>query len=356
MIYEDATDGIQHTAWQFREPHRFDPVVWGYDVADIQRFGNAIDDAWVEFDDLLGVLLKEFGPTGNVMVVSDHGFMPREMPSVYLDMNALLHNMRYLEFNEDGSVDFSRTTVYWSTRDLTNSFTDLSVNIDHSIDLSTATPSDLDRIVQQVTDDLMQLEINGGKPLFEYVTPIGANGERSIRVGLTRETMKKGQGRIINIGKKNMELDQYLRVVPDGSGRHDPFGMFVFSGPGMNKGQVVIAGAVHTVLNDLLGHLRGLSNHTLVESIFHLLGRFGIINPYTTYDVAPTLLYLADCPIPEYAVGSVMDRSISSELIKSRAIKYVEGYDYEQGATGGDYSDDMEQKLVERLKALGYVD
>jgi predicted AlkP superfamily phosphohydrolase/phosphomutase len=356
MIYEDATDGIQHTTWQYREPHRFDAKAWDYDVADIQRYGNAIDETWQEFDEVLGVLLSELGPNGTVMVVSDHGAMPREVPSVYIDMNALLHDMGYLEFNDDGSVDFNRTAVYWSTREITSSYTDLSINIDRETDSGTAKSSDLEGQVQQVTTDLLQLKINGEIPLFDYVIPIREDGASSVRVGLTYETMKKEQGRAIGIGHGSRELDRYLKVVPDGSGRHDPFGIFVFAGPGFRKGQVVAAGAVHTVLNDLLGHIRGLSQHPLIEFAFQLLERFGIINPYTTNDVTPTLLYLADCPIPEYAVGSVMARSLSRELKKSRAIKFVEGYHYEREETSGEFSEDAEQQVIERLRALGYVD
>jgi len=173
---------------------------------------------------------------------------------------------------------------------------------------------------------------------------------------LTDETMKMGSKRLIEIGERNQELNSYLKVVPDGSGRHDPFGIFVFSGPGIRKGQIVAAGALHTILNDLLGHIRGLSQNPLIEFVFHLLDRFGIINPYTTNDVAPTLLYLADCPIPEYGVGSVMARSLSRELQRTRAIKYVEWYSFERDETGGEYSEDSEQKVIERLRALGYVD
>jgi len=356
MVYEDATDGIQHTTWQYREPHRFDSKAWEYDVADIQRYGNSIDEAWEEFDEVLGVLRRELGPNGIVMVVSDHGARPREVPSVYIDMNALLHDLGYLEFHDDGSVDFSRTAVYWSTREITSSYADLSVNLDRNADLGAAKPSDLDGAVRQVTADLLRLKIDGERPLFDYVTPMRVDGARSIRAGLTYETMEMEQGRVIKVGEKSRELDRYLKVVPDGSGRHDPFGIFVFSGPGIRKGQVVAAGAVHTVLNDLLGHIRGLSQHSLVEIAFHMLERFGIINPYTTNDVAPTLLYLADCPIPTYAVGSVMARSLSRELKRSRAITYVEAYRYERYETGGEYAEDSEQQVIERLRALGYVD
>lgn len=357
LVYEDATDGIQHTAWQYREPARFDPEAWGYDVADIERYGNAIDEAWEEFDEVLGVLLEEFDQqNGIVMVVSDHGFMPREVPAVYLDMNALLHDLRYLEFNIDGSVDFGRTSVYWSTRDITSSFTDLSINLDQDSDQSRESLGDSENNFQQVVTDLEGLKINGGKPLFEYVTLLQEDGTKTIRVGLTDETMKKGPGRIIEVGKGGTELDAYLKVVPDGSGRHDPLGVFVCSGQGIRKGQIVAAGAVHTILNDLLGHLRGLSHNPLLEFVFHILDKCGLINPLTTNDVAPTLLYLLDCPIPEYRVGWVMDRILTKKHKSNRIIKFVEKYDYEPDETSGDYSEDLEQKVIDRLRGLGYVD
>lgn len=190
----------------------------------------------------------------------------------------------------------------------------------------------------------------------DSVTPMGEDGARSVRVGLTYETMKMGQGRLIKAEEESRELDRYLRVVPDGSGRHDPFGIFVLSGPGIRKGQVVAAGAVHTVLNDLLGYIRGLSQHPLLGISFYMLDRFGMINPTTTNDVTPTLLYLADCPIPECVAESVMSRSLSRKLRTTRAVKYVEAYSYERDETSVGYSEDSEQQVVERLRALGYID
>jgi hypothetical protein len=230
------------------------------------------------------------------------------------------------------------------------------VNNEAQTDRGEAGPVDLDEKVKQVAAELAQLKINSVKPLFDYVTPVSIDGASSIRVGLTYETMRMKTGRVIVIREKRWELNRYLKVVPDSSGRHDPFGIFVFSGPGIREGQVVAAGAVHTVLNDLLGHIRGLSRHPLLEIAFHLLERFGLVNPYTTNDVAPTLLYLADCPLPKYGVGSVMARSLSPKLTRARPVKFAAGYHYEPRESGEDCSQGSEQEIIERLKALGYVD
>jgi predicted AlkP superfamily phosphohydrolase/phosphomutase len=356
MVYEDATDGIQHTTWQYREPERFDATVWGYDLADVRRYGNAIDEAWEEFDKVLGDLLDEFDQNGIVMMASDHGFMPREAPAVYLDMNALLNDMGYLQFNDDGSVDFSRTIAYWSTREITSSYADLSLNHEKQTGSSEIRSIDLEEKVQQVAADLKRLTINDHEALFDYVTPLSINGTSSIRVGLTYETMRMGTERAIKVGPERRELNSYLKVVPDGSGRHDPFGIFVYSGPGIRAGGVVAAGAIHTILNDLLGHVRGLSQHPMLAVTFHLLERFGLLNPYTTNDVAPTLLYLADCPLPSYSAGAVMSRTLSPELKASRGVKYFTGYRFERGESRAEYSEESEQQIVEHLKALGYID
>jgi hypothetical protein len=92
-----------------------------------------------------------------------------------------------------------------------------------------------------------------------------------------------------------------------------------------------------------------------MELVLCVLERFGVINPYTTNDVTPTLLYLVDCPIPAYAVGSVMIRSLSKELKDARAVRY-QAYRYERDKVVEGYSEESEQQVVDRLRALGYVD
>ena len=276
--------------------------------------------------------------------------------SVYIVMNALLNDMGYLEFSDSGTVDFCRTAVYRATRELTSPYIDLSVNLERNMGLGTAKLTDPDGVVRQVAEDLLRLRINGKKPLFRYVTPMRAEHARFIRAGLTYETMEMAPGRIIWVGGEAREVDRYLKVVPGSSGRHDPFGVFVLSGPGIRKGRTVAAGAVHTILNDILGHVRGRFQHPWLETMFYVLDRFGIVNPYTTNDVAPTLFYLADCPIPRYAVGSVMTQYLSRDLTRSRAVRYTEAYLYEQHKTSEEYSEDSDQEVIERLRGLGYID
>jgi predicted AlkP superfamily phosphohydrolase/phosphomutase len=66
-----GTDKMQHYFWKFGDPSHPE-----YDQALADEFGNAIRDFFVRVDEVVGELVAEVGPETNVLVLSDHGFGP----------------------------------------------------------------------------------------------------------------------------------------------------------------------------------------------------------------------------------------------------------------------------------------
>ncbi len=78
--------------------------------------------------------------------------------------------------------------------------------------------------------------------------------------------------------------------------------------------------------------------------------------PREMYDVTPTLLYLLGEPVPEDMDGSVAVEAIAPAHLESHPVRTCEPWPTpeETGRESG-YTEDEEEKVEERLRALGYL-
>jgi hypothetical protein len=74
-------------------------------------------------------------------------------------------------------------------------------------------------------------------------------------------------------------------------------------------------------------------------------------------DLAPTILYLLDVPVPEDMDGRVLEAIISDDFLGSHPLQMVvENDSAVANAPESPYSAVEEEIISERLKALGYID
>ena len=73
-------------------------------------------------------------------------------------------------------------------------------------------------------------------------------------------------------------------------------------------------------------------------------------------DIAPTLLYLLDQPVPRDMDGRVLIDLFESEFIESHPIRYDSSLEDIAARRSGDYSKEEAEQVEERLKALGYIE
>lgn len=72
-VYLRGVDFVQHFFWKYSDPAPFADVT----PADIEAYGEVIDNYYVYTDTLLSRLLRALGDDVNVLLVADHGFQPR---------------------------------------------------------------------------------------------------------------------------------------------------------------------------------------------------------------------------------------------------------------------------------------
>jgi predicted AlkP superfamily phosphohydrolase/phosphomutase len=102
------------------------------------------------------------------------------------------------------------------------------------------------------------------------------------------------------------------------TGTHRPFGIFIAYGPQIKKGETV-SGATH-------------------------------------YDIAPTLLYLQDHPIPEDMDGKVLTGIFSEDHLSRFPIRYSTPPECPSKMSGVELDTEETRKVEERLRGLGYIE
>jgi predicted AlkP superfamily phosphohydrolase/phosphomutase len=83
--------------------------------------------------------------------------------------------------------------------------------------------------------------------------------------------------------------------------------------------------------------------------------RTGRLEGVEIADIAPTVLYLRDAPIPSDVDGAVLRNAFDPELLNARAAT-TGGSAVMEGDGDRAYSDEEEAEVRERLQALGYVE
>jgi hypothetical protein len=76
-------------------------------------------------------------------------------------------------------------------------------------------------------------------------------------------------------------------------------------------------------------------------------------------DLAPTLLYLLDCPIPKDMDGKVIEEAFKKDYLQAHAATYHDGDSSgpENGTPSNDtYSDQESEQVEKKLRALGYME
>jgi predicted AlkP superfamily phosphohydrolase/phosphomutase len=320
----DGVDKLQHLFWRYLDP----------DLAP--TLGSAregrVRDMCLEYfrrlDGVLAELLAAAGAETRVFFASDHGFGPTS--SVFY-ANVWLERQGYLSW-ADGTpkddwgnfaadrvkshvvgIDWSRTRAYA----LTPSSNGIFIRKAARPGLPGVDPRDYDSFRRELAARLL-----------EFADP--ATGRRIVRRVMTREEAFPGAASE-NAPDLTLVLDDYgflsvlnadtvVRQRPEPAGTHRPQGIFLAGGPGIAPGR---------------------------------------IEPLSIVDVAPALLFSLGLPVPADWEGRVPVECFDKAFLGSHPVRIGDPSVPPDGApaAGADrMSDEDEAKVLERLKALGYVE
>ncbi len=317
----DGIDKLQHFVWRFLDPACFpsSPSPWE------RKIRALCWDYFREIDHFLEELIGLAGPETHTVMVSDHGFSATEQIfylNTWLEQNGYLTWADGAEPEQPGKlgletmarrfyeVDWDRTSAY--------SPTPSGNGIYLSPDDSDCAPDDYLSSRQQLLEAL------------ERVTD-PATGEPVIKRIWTREEAFPGKHMTLapdlTLGLRDngfvsiLPSDEVLIPRVEPTGTHHPDGIFIAGGPDIRQG--ITAPALSIV------------------------------------DVAPTVLYTLGLPVPEDLEGRVAAEAFDRASLEARPVR-VEGLTQPpsplSGSTANSANEEDEAEVMQRLRALGYVE
>jgi len=354
MTVYDGSDRVQHFFWKyFDESHpRYTPD---------SPLAGAIEEYYKTVDRGIGRILDTVDDDCDIVVISDHGFESLSS-DIYIDewlveeeflsrrsessgekavddvlAATLKTGWRAMKrANLDGAVrsllpaswfqfgsdlqDESHRDIIWDETQVF--FTTLSgqalfVNLEETFDKGTVSRNQYDEVIEEVRNSLLSLQDpETGQELVEEVirSDEAFDGWRvdqgpDLIVRTVPDHTLKG-GRSDKLVRPSAQNDH------DRSGDHRTNGIFLATGPSFSTGSIEEASVL---------------------------------------DIAPTLLYLQDSPIPESMDGSVLTEALDDNVLGRREVRTTTQYG-QSNTDGRQWTDDEETELENRLSDMGYLD
>lgn len=356
MLHFLGTDRISHEFW-----HNLDPSHPQHNPDERARLGNVIQDFYQAVDKGLGKILDTLDEDTAIMIMSDHGFGPVKK---FINVNVwLLENgymklkrniftwLRYLifklGFNYDAlgrliinagfgkqakklgrakrenlqrkiflsldDVDWSRTTAYSM-----GNFGQIFLNLKGREPKGSVEPGEAaSELLADLTENLKKLaDPDTGKPVIEQL--------------FTPEDIYHGP---------HLSRSPDLMFVTDGM-EYKVMGLSDFSSPKVFEPVFGTTGH-HRMEGIFIGAGKNIKKGTWLENA-------------RIEDLAPTILYLLDQPIPRDMDGKILVELFNQEFTKNRTATYTDE-DMSDDDTQNPLSRKEEQLIAERLRDLGYV-
>jgi predicted AlkP superfamily phosphohydrolase/phosphomutase len=322
----DGVDKIQHAFWRLIDENNV--------IDDGSTWESSIKRACMEYfkqiDDFLEEIIVLAGEDARVFIVSDHGFGPT---TEIFYVNVWLHQHGYLHWSDDGHLDeigqltvdrlkrhvtlldWQRTVAYA----LTPSSNGIYIRVSRESGEPGIPPEEYERFRHELKTALLGFTdpIDGGQVVTRVLTREEAfpGSAMYLAPDLTLELRDGGFVSILN-------ADAALKSRTEVAGTHRPDGIFVASGQGVREDAV--------------------------------------IEPLSILDVAPTILYSLDVPVPSDFEGRVVSDVFTPTFLKTQPMRSAgqtlspDGLPAVRDERAKETLEDLE--IMTRLRALGYFE
>jgi predicted AlkP superfamily phosphohydrolase/phosphomutase len=351
MVVYILADRLQHFFWRFTDPTHPD-----HDPKLLQRYGHVIFEGYQKVDDAIGRILKRISGDLTVIVLSDHGFGPLHkyfLVDKWLMQQGLLKLKRTLPWRlqlTHPSIQqiLSKLEMNFMAQILPEKMRQLTIPRMKRV------PKSLEALIDwgktKVYFDQLGLNINlqGREP--QGIVKPGDEFEMLLRE-LTAELYQLKDpetGEVVVdavVRKEQVYAGPYIEEAPD----------LLFSMKGLSY--VPSLGGMSS--RGIFGPPPWSGNHRF-EGILIMqgaeIGRETQLKKARIIDIAPTLLYLFDIPVPRDMDGRVLEESIHPDVLAARPVTYTE-FTGQDGAQEAGYllSVEDEERVRKRLIDLGYL-
>ena len=351
-------DGYQHKFWKYVDPHH--PL---YDPADASRHGDIIAEAYRKLDGLVGRLVAQAGSDWLVMVMSDHGGGPR--PGQAFNLNAWLRQQGWLRVSESKARPLYRAARYlvdwarhnfpfldWANRHLPEQLKATISEVKSGAGLIDWAGTRAFRVPLQYPAEGIEINLRGRQP--EGIVEPGEEYEalRSEILEALQELTNPRDGQpLVREAYRREEIyhGPFLEEMPD---------IVLLTDPAYDGG-----GDVEQLFTEVpLSFLVRRSGDHLMEGVLIMRGeglvrRGQRIEGAEITDLAPTILYAMDCPIPRDMDGRVLEEALEPDYLAQHPVAYGEPLGDVQGSrpAGEVYSAEDEEGIRKALEGLGYI-
>lgn len=324
-IMFDGPDKLQHLCWRFIDIHSRPerPSDWEREIIEL------CEGYFRGLDAMIGRIVDLAADDATFVFASDHGFGPAER---ILYVNAWLQQHGHLAWkdeaaapDEDPHLGFAEMTRHVYELDWDRTVAYAATPTSQGINIARRTPDGTTMSDERHAE--LCAEIAAG--LRELRDP--ATGDRIVLDVHTREEVYAGpherlgpdlslvlaDGVVMSI----LRSDDVVRPLPTPYGTHAWQGIFIASGTGVRQG---------VALDEL-----------------------------SILDIAPTVLYSLDVPIPDDVSGRLPEAVFEPDVLAARPPRSVAGDAAASPEIAGvdlELDADEEQTIVNRLRALGYVE
>lgn len=351
-----TTDGVMHQRMLHAFPEQYDLDLWGRTEAELASGADDMARSYEEADAFLGQMVDD-GYT--LLIVSDHGSRAQRQPTVTFSLNALLfdlglaHQAPAVE-GERRRVDTERSRAFEAGNNALESEIGLFFQPDVTADVATPSKQELLGLLRELR------VVETGAPLFEGVVdlerspvfPVLADQGAAAAVVLGSAVRELPKDRTVVVNGETKPLADYVQVLGEINGTHEPHGLFLLAGPDVAARGSIDSLCVKTSFGALLSWVIGAK--PIATPAWRIARWFGLVCPYTSLDVAPTALAFLGLPVAADMDGRIMARALEGVPYTPRAVaSHAELLDPDAAGAGAEPESDA--AVMDMLRNLGYV-
>jgi len=346
IVVFTGLDRIQHYFWKHMDTKHYD-----HDPYKAKKYGTAILDYYQKLDEILGELIARTNESTTVIVLSDHGFGP-QYGEIYVNKWLMSHGLLRLKRKPKHARLLFKLGL---ARENIQRF----FGIRESMPESRFSLSDIEWASTKAYSfgDFGEIYINLKEREAEGIVEPGAEYE-NIRSYIARELYKienpETGERIVQkvFMKEDLYSGEFLGEAAD---------IIFLSGYAKCRFQVPLEVEETRMSSKDASFFRvsGEQSGThRINGFFAMSGRHvkgGLHIDASIMDIAPTILYLMDLPVPSSMDGEILDIALEPSYLESHPVRYEEERPPEKYVEHELTKEEMAD-LRERLRSLGYID
>ncbi len=311
MLYLRGVDISCHFHWRAFEPQAFPDA----DPVDLETERELVAREYELVDRTLGELMTVTRTEANIIVMSDHGFdaTDGETTHIRLDFDAVLEHLGFLT-SVDGGVDLSRTELYSYDSPQRSLAKKIRFALAGRENGGRVQPAERAAIRGRLEAALETATYDGGAPVFRVRD--ATRKEKKRGADLTVEVLTEGAREPLRID--GVPLQRAIRSINRLSGTH-----------GRKTPGIIVAAGPDIVHQAETEDLRVI-------------------------DVPPTVLYAIGLPVAEDFAGRVRTEIFTDAFRRAHPVQQIPTWG--EPVEGENRASDVDEELLEQLRALGYIE